>query len=69
MIEQRGISRLFKGYDVNGPLITSIMKFGSMTTGRNRMRNPGSLTIDEYVSICRHQHIPAEEARAALRFS
>lgn len=69
MTKQSGIARLLKGYDVNGPLICNILKFGSPVTGRNRMKDPGNLTINEYVAICRSQHIPAEEARAALRFN
>ena len=66
--DQDGVRRLLKSYDVHGALITNILNFGSLNTGRSRAKNPGSLTIDEYAKLCRTAHIPAEEARAALRF-
>ena len=37
-------------------------------TLRARMKNPGKLTIDEYVRLCRKLHIPVADARDAIRY-
>lgn len=40
----------------------------SPNTGRARVKNPGELTIDEYVRLCRKLQIPIADARDALRY-
>ena len=37
-------------------------------TLRARLKNPGDLTIDEYVRLCRKLHIPIADARDAIRY-
>lgn len=37
-------------------------------TLRARLKNPGELTIDEYVRLCRKLHIPIADARDAIRY-
>ena len=46
-----------------GPIIGA-----SANTARARMKNPGKLTIDEYVRLCRKLHIPVADARDAIRY-
>lgn len=67
--EQDGIVRLLKGYDVKGITLTQILNFKSAHTGSARLKNPATLTIGEYVRVCKMIGIPAEEARNAMRFS
>ena len=37
-------------------------------TLRARLRNPGELTVAEYVALCRKLHIPIADARDAIRY-
>lgn len=37
-------------------------------TLRARLRNPGELTLSEYVMLCRKLHIPIADARDAIRY-
>ncbi len=40
----------------------------SELTAMKRVRDPGTLTIDELVSISKRMHITADELRAAISF-
>lgn len=37
-------------------------------TLRARLKNPGELTLSEYVALCRKLHIPIADARDAIRY-
>ena len=37
-------------------------------TLRARLKNPGELTLAEYVALCRKLHIPIADARDAIRY-
>ena len=37
-------------------------------TLRARLRNPGELTVAEYVALCRRLRIPIADARDAIRY-
>lgn len=67
--KQDGIVRLLKGYDVKGSTLTQILNFKSAHTGSARLKNPATMTIGEYVRVCKMIGIPAEEARNAMRFN
>lgn len=67
--EQDDIVRLLKGYDVKGSTLTQILNFKSAHTGSSRLKNPATMTIGEYVRVCKMIGIPADEARNAMRFN
>lgn len=54
-----------RGYTIGalGPIICA-----SENTARSRIRNPGSLTVDELVKLGRKLQIPIDELRAAIRY-
>ena len=39
------------------------------STGLSRLNHPGDLTLRELGKICRNGHIPADEIRAAIKFT
>lgn len=56
--------RLFRAYELDGTHLGSVIG-KSQPTGSARLRNPGSLTLDELRRISRAGGIPVEELRRA----
>ena len=54
--------RLLKGYDVTASRLSTILNC-SETTARSRLRNPGTLSGDEWLLISKRGHVPIEEIR------
>ena len=54
--------RLLRGYDITASKLSYILNCYE-TTARSRLKNPGTLTGDEWLKISRRGHIPIEEIR------
>lgn len=61
------LRRLLKGYGVDGEHLGVALGCCGHTA-RSRLKEPGTLTVDELRSICIRMGVPADEIRAALRF-
>lgn len=57
--------RLLKGYEITAAKLASYLMC-SEPTARGRLRNPGKLTGDEWLTISRRAHIPVEEIRSVF---
>lgn len=57
--------RLLKGYDITASRLSSILVC-SEPTARKKLKNPGLLTGDDWLSISRRGHIPIEEIREVI---
>ena len=59
------MQRLLRGYGFNGPKLAEILGC-SLGTARDRLNNPGHLTLLELEKINRLGHVPMEEIKNAL---
>lgn len=57
--------RLLLGYELTAPRLADVLGC-SVPTARQRLEDPGSLTVAELARINRAGHIPIEEIREAL---
>lgn len=60
------MSRLIKGR-YNGEGLAVVLRCSS-NTARERMKNPGKLTLDELKLLCQRGHISREELLSAIRW-
>lgn len=60
------MTRLLRGWTSADELGAAIGK--SSATARQRIKNPGDLTLNELAAICKRLHIPKEELMGAVRF-
>ena len=56
---------LLRCYDI-GPQKLAVILGKSEPTARSRLRNPGSLTGNEWMKIHRKGHVPIDEIREAF---
>lgn len=59
------MTRLLKGYGLNGPGMARVLGV-SHPTGKRRLENPQELTIGDLDRLNRFGHIPLEELREAI---
>jgi len=57
--------RLLLGYELNGSKLASVLGC-STTTGKRKLDNPWSLTLEDIDRINRVAHIPIDELREAI---
>ena len=57
--------RLLKGYDLNGSKLANVLGC-SATTGKRKLDNPWTLTLEDIDRINKVGHIPIEELREAI---
>lgn len=62
------VKRLLRSRELNGPKLASILQC-SEQTARNRISNPGTLSLAEIHTIVRATDITADEMREAIVFS
>ena len=60
------MERLLKGRDINSTRLAAILGV-SLPTARNKLENPGKLTLNDIDLIRRFGHIPVDEIRAAIK--
>lgn len=59
------LTRLLRGYRITGPALAGILGCSEPTAYR-RLKEPGTLTLDELHTISLRAHIPIEELREAI---
>ena len=59
------LTRLLRGYRITGPALAVILGCSEPTAYR-RLKEPGTLTLDELHTISLRAHIPMEELKGAL---
>ena len=57
--------RLLRGYGITGAALAGILEVSPPTAYR-RLKEPGTLTLDELYAISTRAHIPMEEIREAV---
>lgn len=57
--------RLLLGYEVTAAKLAKYLGC-SEPTARSRIRNPGTLTANEWLIISKRAHIPVEEIRSVI---
>lgn len=57
--------RLLTGYGLTGPKLAEILGV-SRPTARNRLDEPGKLTLEDLDKIARYGHIPLDELRECI---
>ena len=60
------LTRLLKSYDLNGENLSPILNC-TPPTARNKIRNPGRLTVNDLTAIHRKVGIPIDEIRGAIQ--
>ena len=54
--------RLLNAYEINNTKLMAILNC-SRPTAQKKITNPGNLTTDDWMNICKRGHVPIEEIR------